>query len=969
MPFIASATNKANIPVTSSSQALSTPHCNEQFQATQNQFKSHFGRTSELSFFREYFLHLEAPAFNIISISGQGGVGKSTLLNWFIEEAKAHAEKSGNQCLIALVDERQAGYSPVVVMETLATQLNKIASQTGQPTGQPTKGRSQEEAEANAEVFIRFQAQLETYRENNGKLQLLNKIAKGEPAAIRQPKLKPLTPLDDAYDLKQEVERNLLTVTNPLERSKLNRELEILDESIERLEQEQKNRRERLEKYVGGSTEPPSRLDFSQNRRFEELPVTELPRNSENQTASLEPQPSDISRQQQIANDLLRKLTNAFVEYLNLLAVTMLDEETEPNGQPSDQSKQAEEVSTPAHQRLLLCFDTFEQLAPEIAPWLVDFLLQADISDQVVLIIAGRDPLDRTLPKDPKRWLPYRDAGQIYFINLDVFSPEATDEYLKVRGISEPEHLANFRQLSGGLPLYLSLLTFNSSGQASEVDPTSDVVENFLRWEWDETKRRLALDVALLSRPFNQDELEPFGYLAQVEAKEQEAIFRWLTRSPFVKCNPQDGRYNYHSLVQELFNRYLFRRSRQNYYNTRRMLANYYRTQLELLEATRNTPSGRTLVFQSTEWLELVLALIQQLLWLPEEVSQNEALTLVLHAYHSNFHFSEEELPTPNDYTCGEIARVLREHLRLQKQYQPLERGQPNGQPNDQPSDQPKSLTGTGQTLEYLLVYIEAELQSKELFTAATYLIETVIATISATLPAEDDLPKYLHSWKNTANRSNYQDTKILAHLYRRRGDASLAHRRLGLAMDDYEWTITLNPSDAVGYLNLASIYRQAWQSQSSGETGLHPLHQHDPSVSSYHEHVVDIFRRAVECNPNAEWAYVQRGIAYRDVKKYDLALVDFERALALNSNSAFAYAQRGITYRNQEQFERAIADFDKALALNPRYSWAYTQRGILYRLIGNYDQALLDFYRALELNPSSSWASAQRAIVYGETD
>src|SRR5437667_7282618 len=43
------------------------------------------GRANELHFFTEHILKPEDPAYNIISIYGDGGVGKSTLVNRYIE--------------------------------------------------------------------------------------------------------------------------------------------------------------------------------------------------------------------------------------------------------------------------------------------------------------------------------------------------------------------------------------------------------------------------------------------------------------------------------------------------------------------------------------------------------------------------------------------------------------------------------------------------------------------------------------------------------------------------------------------------------------------------------------------------------------------------------------------------------------------------------------------------------------------
>src|SRR5438045_9654042 len=150
-------------------------------------------------------------------------------------------------------------------------------------------------------------------------------------------------------------------------------------------------------------------------------------------------------------------------------------------------------------------------------------------------MVAERDSIERSVPNDTKRWLAYIDSETIYWITLHTFTQDETRAYLIERDITDPERIATIWQLSQGLPLYLSLLTSNPSGK---VDPTADVVANFLRWipEDDYPKRRLALDAALLSRPFNQDDLAAFTYLAEYE---RPGLYHWLTRQPFVRSNSQ----------------------------------------------------------------------------------------------------------------------------------------------------------------------------------------------------------------------------------------------------------------------------------------------------------------------------------------------------------------------------------------------------------------------------------------------
>jgi hypothetical protein len=90
----------------------------------------------------------------------------------------------------------------------------------------------------------------------------------------------------------------------------------------------------------------------------------------------------------------------------------------------------------------LLFFDTFERLTAEATPWLLDYFLEADISANVVLVVAGRDPIERSTPVDPKSWLPYLDDNTIYQIYLNSFTEDETRKYLVARNITDPDRIS-----------------------------------------------------------------------------------------------------------------------------------------------------------------------------------------------------------------------------------------------------------------------------------------------------------------------------------------------------------------------------------------------------------------------------------------------------------------------------------------------------------------------------------------------
>src|SRR5207247_1037530 len=77
-----------------------------------------------------------------------------------------------------------------------------------------------------------------------------------------------------------------------------------------------------------------------------------------------------------------------------------------------------------------------------------------------------------------------------------------------------------------------------------------------------------------------------------------------------------------------------------------------------------------------------------------------------------------------------------------------------------------------------------------------------------------------------------------------------------------------------------------------------------------------------------------------------------FDQAILLNPSDAIAYINRGLAYRNLKDYPRAIADYDQAIQLNPNYATAYINRGIVYADLKDYPRACQDFKHAIELDP-----------------
>jgi hypothetical protein len=91
-------------------------------QPSINTQKIFIGRDSELQYFKDCILKPVDPMHNIVSIHGQGGVGKSALLAKYIDET--HTTEFKDYCLTAMVSERQT--TPISIMDKFADQLQMM---------------------------------------------------------------------------------------------------------------------------------------------------------------------------------------------------------------------------------------------------------------------------------------------------------------------------------------------------------------------------------------------------------------------------------------------------------------------------------------------------------------------------------------------------------------------------------------------------------------------------------------------------------------------------------------------------------------------------------------------------------------------------------------------------------------------------------------------------------------------------
>jgi lipoprotein NlpI len=105
----------------------------------------------------------------------------------------------------------------------------------------------------------------------------------------------------------------------------------------------------------------------------------------------------------------------------------------------------------------------------------------------------------------------------------------------------------------------------------------------------------------------------------------------------------------------------------------------------------------------------------------------------------------------------------------------------------------------------------------------------------------------------------------------------------------------------------------------------------------------VAAFDRAIALDPGLADAYRNRGVAYRNLKRYDRAIRDYDEAIRLDPTSAGTYNSRGFALQLMQEYDRSIEDFDRAIALDSGFAQARKSRGRSRFYLGQFAEAVAD--------------------------
>jgi tetratricopeptide (TPR) repeat protein len=118
------------------------------------------------------------------------------------------------------------------------------------------------------------------------------------------------------------------------------------------------------------------------------------------------------------------------------------------------------------------------------------------------------------------------------------------------------------------------------------------------------------------------------------------------------------------------------------------------------------------------------------------------------------------------------------------------------------------------------------------------------------------------------------------------------------------------------------------------------------------HKDAEEVFKEAIEKNPNIDTSYYWLGLLYREHGRYKEAEECFKKALALNPNNAGPYSGLGACYEEQNKYQEVEEMLKRAIELSPYDDSVYVALGHFYNDRKRYPEAEIMFQKAMTLNP-----------------
>ncbi|MEI6153388.1 MAG: tetratricopeptide repeat protein [Deltaproteobacteria bacterium] len=130
-------------------------------------------------------------------------------------------------------------------------------------------------------------------------------------------------------------------------------------------------------------------------------------------------------------------------------------------------------------------------------------------------------------------------------------------------------------------------------------------------------------------------------------------------------------------------------------------------------------------------------------------------------------------------------------------------------------------------------------------------------------------------------------------------------------------------------------------------------------------DEAIDLFKKAIELNPNLESAHVELGFLYYKKRLFDLERKAYEEALKINPNNTDTLFYLATNMETMGQYDEATRVFEKIVTLDPEDADTYYELGLAYLAQGQKSKAMDVCSKLQQLDPGL--AGKLKRIAEGE--
>ncbi|MGB5596800.1 MAG: tetratricopeptide repeat protein, partial [Crocosphaera sp.] len=309
---------------------------------------------------------------------------------------------------------------------------------------------------------------------------------------------------------------------------------------------------------------------------------------------------------------------------------------------------------------VVLVFDTYEKVSPDIDGWLWKYLIgNANFIDSnVYVIIAGRNNI---LKNESWRKLQ-QDTQLIYEGSLERFDEEQTRDYLQQININNSDTIEEIFKITKGLPYYLDKIRERiKRGETIDYSQLNQDIVSLLLQGLNNTQKQV-ISMAACCRWFDKqvikyliDQKENLYFNSAVDEKIN--CYEWLKKRDFVEYIK--GKYRLDDVAKDVFRQEFWREDKQQFRLTHQQLADYFKQKRNEQIFPNSSPAQQ---YNNPLWRDDTREFLYHQLYAGKA---NSEIELISHLFTSRYFKQDEIVQVPVGEIINEVDIYSDENAML----------------------------------------------------------------------------------------------------------------------------------------------------------------------------------------------------------------------------------------------------------------------------------------------------------------